>query len=128
MDANTLIYDLLKASPAVQTLAGGRVYPVRIPQATAAPSICYMLVSRMPQECMKGQRIYDKARVQVSIFGSDFSTLAAVADGCRLALDGYRAKDGTTAIVLEMEHDQFEDAGDLYHRVQDYRMNLPSPL
>ena len=127
MDANTLIFSLLKASPVVLTVAGGRVFPVRIPQATSAPSVCFMLVSRMPQECMRGLRLYDKARVQVSIFADDFGTLSTLADGCRAALDGYRGQDTTTAIVLEMEHDQFEDGYDRYHRVQDYRMNLPAP-
>ena len=127
MDANTLIFSLLKASPVVLTVAGGRVFPVRIPQATSAPSVCFMLVSRMPQECMMGLRLYDKARVQVSIFADDFGTLSTLADGCRAALDGYRGPDSTTAIVLEMEHDQYEDGYDRYHRVQDYRMNLPAP-
>ena len=57
-----------------------------------------------------------------------FNVADKLAYGCRLALDGYRGADSTTAIVLEMEHDQFEDGYDRYHRVQDYRMNLPSPI
>lgn len=128
MDANTLLNALLRASPVVQAVAGGRVFPVRIPQSSPTPAVCFMLVSRMPQEFTHGQRIYDKARVQVSIFADDFTTLSALADGCRAALDGYRGTDTTTAIVLEMEHDQFEDGYDRYHRVQDYRINIPSPL
>ena len=127
MDANTLLNSLLRASPVVQSVANSRVFPVRIPQSSPTPAVCFMLISRMPQECMKGLRLYDKARVQISIFADDFVTLSTLADGCRAALDGYRGQDSTTAIVLEMEHDQFEDGYDRYHRVQDYRMNLPAP-
>ena len=127
MDANTLLNALLRASPVVQKVANSRVFPVRIPQSSPTPAVCFMLVSRMPQEYTHGIRLYDKARVQVSIFADDFTTLSTLADGCRLVLDGYRDPDGTTAIVLEMEHDQFEDGYDRYHRVQDYRMNIPAP-
>ena len=128
MDANTLLNALLRASPVVQSVANSRVFPVRIPQSSPTPAVCFMLISRMPQECMKGLRLYDKARVQISIFADDFVTLSTLADGCRAALDGYRGADSTTAIVLEMEHDQFENGYDRYHRIQDYRMNLPAPV
>ena len=127
MDAGALIYGILSASPAIQTLAGGRVYPMRLPQGTAVPAIAYQLVSRMPQEMTHGQRIYDHARIQVSIFANTYADMAAVADACRAAIDGYRGGE-IIACVMDLELDHFEDLYDRYHRTQDYRLNLPSPI
>lgn len=127
MDAGALIYSILSASPDMQTLTGGRIYPMRLPQGTAVPAVAYQLVSRMPNEMTHGQRIYDHARIQVSIFANTYAEMSAVGDACRAAIDGYRSAD-IIAAVMDLELDHFEDLYDRYHRTQDYRLNLPSPI
>ena len=51
------------------------------------------------------------------------NTVAVAVNGTSITLSQV-----TSAIVLEMEHDQFENGYDRYHRIQDYRMNLPAPV
>ena len=129
MDAGTLIYSLLSQSPAVVAICGGRVFPVRVPQGQLMPAVAYQLITQMPQEFIGGSRGDDTARFQLSIFSDTYPQAVALALACRKVLDGYRPAPGATvAVVLDMETDHFEDGADRFHRSQDYRLNLPSPL
>jgi hypothetical protein len=126
MDAGTLLYQQLTASAAVQALCGGRVFPVRIPQNTPMPAVCYTLISSIPDQYILNLRGDDKVRVQVSVFADTYTATTALAAACRVALDGLRA--GSVALALDIETDHFEDGADRFHRSQDYRLNLPSPV
>lgn len=126
MDAGIFISQQLKGSAAVQAVCAGRVYAVRIPQNTPMPAVCFTLVSNIADQYILNQRSDDKVRVQVSVFGDDYATVASVAAACRGTLDGLRV--GNTSVALDLEIDHFEDGADRYHRSQDYRLNLPNPL
>ena len=127
MDVGTLIFGLLSQNATIQALCGGRVFPVRVPQGQAMPAVVYQLISQIPQQYIGNQRSYDLARVQISIFADSYPALAPLAAAVRLALDGYRQAD-IISVVLDIETDHFEDGADRYHRSQDYRLNLPSPV
>ena len=127
MDAGTLIYALLSQNAPLQALCGGRVFPVRVPQGQLMPAVVYQLISQTPQQYILNQRSYDVARVQLSIFADSYAQLTPVAAAVRQVLDGYR-QDDIISVVLDIETDHFEDGADRFHRSQDYRLNLPSPV
>lgn len=125
----------LVADTDVSAIVGNRVYPHTAPQNATMPYIVYFRVSGVHEHHMRGSSgLYD-ARVQLSMFSTDFEQLLNLSDAVRLALDGYRG-DVTVGTDMVRIHKCFmaanedlpftnpADAGQvgIYGRYQDYQV------
>lgn len=117
-----LLVQALTASPAANALLQGRIRPNRLEAGAALPAAVYQLVNQQPAGfCLRGPAGTDEARLQVTLYAASYAGLDALATAVRRALAG-------TVFVFRSEGDQFDDAGQVGGRRQDYTLTLsPTP-
>lgn len=104
---------ILVAAPAVTSIVGQNIEPVRQDQATDAPRVLLTRVSLTPANHLKGAPTLDQSRVQLDAFGVTYAQARSIADACRAALE---AAD----VVMDSEYDNFEPDVSEYRITQDY--------
>ncbi len=98
------IYALLKARPELVALVGTRIYPVKAPDRTAYPYLCYSIITDQSFNAMSRDAVPHRARVQVSSYHQDWKQVQAVDEQVRLALSRKRGTAGSATV-----QDIFED-------------------
>lgn len=126
MRAEQVIYALLSADTGVIASVGTRVYPSRVPQNNAMPSIAYQVVSGnelTPFDAQAGYQVV-QTRVQITAMAKNYTECKAVLESVRKAL---LYKSGVIAAVKVLSilrggigPDLREDDTSLYVQSTDY--------
>lgn len=106
-------------------LAGGRIFPYRLPRAVALPAITYMKVSAPRDETQQGASGLVMARLQVSSWGDTYDDAKVLSDSVRQALDGFMGEASGIyigGIECLNETDQTESEPDVYQTILDFRV------
>lgn len=116
------IYALLTADAGVGQLLSTRIYPQAIPQDAALPAVAYQRISGPRILAHDGPTGMARARIQITVQGTMYSSAKGVAEAIRQALDGYKGPVvvGSEAVEIEVaslanEIDgyEFETAGEV---------------
>jgi len=109
----------LKTKPSVTTIAGNRIYPMVLPQKETRPSLVYQVISRTGNHHLGGAAGLPITRMQITANVTGFQTdrtaadlSDSLADGVRLAMDGFRGFWGNVEVTgceKENEVDDFEE-------------------
>lgn len=125
----SLIFDLLKADTGaggVNTLAGGRIYRDRVPQAATLPAVTVALVSSTDTNTRGGLRVFTNTLVDVRVVNDGTVYSNAIADRIDAILQNVGGLKETVHTV-ELRREQVtafveDDAGKSYaHIVSTYR-------
>jgi len=128
MNFKEALFAYLKTKPSVTTIAGNRIYPLVLPQDETRPSLVYQVISRTGNHHLLGPAGLPQTRLQITSNAATPTLATNLADGVRLALDGFRGFWGNVEVTgceKENEVDDFEepiDASDqgVFRVVQDY--------
>jgi hypothetical protein len=129
VEPGQLLFALLSQAPDVVALLSYapkpgqtelRVYPLRAPQGTPLPYVCYQVVSQNPDTSADCD-LDDTARVQLSIFAKTYAQVCTLSQACRQVL--HRQRVGSIAIDLDQQIDQYSDPAVCYYRTQDYLLD-----
>lgn len=103
--------------PGVEQL---RLYPLRAPQTTPLPYVCYQVVS---QQTLGSERceLDDEARVQLSIYAATYAQVCELSQLLRATL--HRQRVGSACIDLDQQLDHYADNALCYYRTQDYLLD-----
>lgn len=107
----------------LSALVSTRVYPVIAAQGATLPYIVHSRISGVRESAMGSDTGVARTRVQVSSYGSTYSSAKNVAKQARLALQRYSGTIGSDeilAIFVENDIDLYEEDTRLYHVATDY--------
>ena len=107
----------------IGTVAGGQVYPGRIPQKTPPPFVKHFRVGTSPTRTKSGPALHT-IRYQISVFAKTLTEAEAIADTIRQTLDDYRGTEANKidSIIFINQYETFDHESDLEHVVQDYQI------
>jgi hypothetical protein len=120
------IYTILTTAPEFSAIAGNRVYPLRVAQGAALPSVAFQTISNNPASCKEGAN-QDKKRIQINIYSEEYDQVEALAEICRTLLDGFSgtvAETSIAGITYESETDLHDNAAEIYFKAQDYTITI----
>lgn len=121
MGIEAALYALLTGeSPSI---AGGRIYPVVLPEQTAYPAVTYERVSGERGYVLRGATGTARPRFRIHVWSTSYDQTLSIADEIRLLINDYQGVVGSVDIMdvkLESENDLYEDDTGLHHKVLDY--------
>ena len=120
MTIETLLVQRLLATPAVTTLVGNRIEPLRNSEDTPLPALSYQLISRSSEYSHDGVGL-NSPRYQITAVGRTYAEVVTIIAACRTVLDGVRWPDGSSSLCdneLDGWSQQAREAG-LYVRRLD---------
>lgn len=100
---------------ALKSLAGGRVYPLVLPDITILPAIIYQRVSSVPINSLDGDSGLDSVRMQISTWAATYKEAKTLSASVRSALDS-----STMKIVTENDTDDYEPETKRFRVITDY--------
>jgi hypothetical protein len=104
-------------------IAGGRVYPLVIPEGIALPAATYQRVSGGSNLDSDGVTDLVESRFQITAIASTYAAAVTDAVAIRTALDGFAGTMGTTqveGIRKEGHNEDYEDQTGRYTIAQDF--------
>jgi hypothetical protein len=124
-DIRPALTAFLLADAGIAAAVGTRVYPVRLPQGTAAASVVYNRISAIGDHTMQGASGLARPRIQIDCWAPTHDAATALANLVKDALDGFRGPMGNGVQVqgafFDSERDlPFDDDGKLYGVSRDY--------
>lgn len=105
--------DVLRASVAVQAIAGDRVYPLSRPQDIQVPAVTLQRVSVGPQNALGGFSGLDANRVQATCYATTYAEVRALAAACRTAANA-------AGHICRSEADEYDPEVEVYLVTQEY--------
>jgi len=114
----------LIADGGVSALVAARIYPLRAPQNPTVPYVTYSRINTDREHHMSGASGLAHPHFQIDVFASSFSSMSAVANAIRSALDVYSGDMGSpsidvSSVLVVDERDFYEDDTNLYHDAID---------
>lgn len=116
---------LLLAAPAIQAVAGSRVWWVRRPQGSDLPCAILQTVSTVPAYGFAGPKNWQESRVQVDCYALTYAAARGLAAAVATRLSGYSGTQGATqfqGVFQISDRDLFEGGGTAEDRI--YRVML----
>ncbi len=80
------IFNAISQSPDVISLAGTRIYPIRLPPEAVLPALVYQLPNTVPVNSLDGDSGIDLSAVEVVAWAKDYSIAHQLAYAARKAL------------------------------------------
>ncbi|MCC2547715.1 DUF3168 domain-containing protein [Hymenobacter sp. BT175] len=120
MAPGELLFQVLSTSPETAALLGTRIRPNRLEAGMVLPAATYSIVNRQPRAQTRREcTLSDEVRLQINLYAIAYADLDPLADAVRKALQeaGFRWTG---------EGDQYDDAGQIGGRRQDYTLILPT--
>jgi Protein of unknown function (DUF3168) len=121
MSLGESLFSYLVAQPAVNTLLGTRIRPLRLPQQPTLPAATYQMVSRSPVHVRPGLvKPVVMVRVQIDVYTQSYSQAYSVAQVLKAALYDFQA--GSPWVYdakIEGEQDFMEAEIEQYRRSLD---------
>lgn len=96
-------------------VAGGRVYPLLIPEKSPLPAISYSRIGTTPSRNMSGATTIDQVRIQVDTYADTYAQAKSVGASVRSLLENSSAK-----AILQSELDFYESELRKFRVSQDY--------
>ncbi len=90
------IFTRLSQWPALMTLVGDKIYPLRAPQNVKPPFVLYQRISAPRLRSISGGSRMANPRIQVDVYAASYSGAKALAKQVRCALDNFRGDITTT--------------------------------
>lgn len=98
-----------------------RVYPTIAPPLSVAPYAVWKVISSDPQTTHDQEPAgLDDVLIQFSVIGRSALEARSIRKALRAAFDGATLASGQPTII-EAEHDQFDQAVELYHAILEVR-------
>lgn len=107
----------------IVTLVANRVYPLELPQGGTLPAVTYQKIDGPLERAMGADHDVVRARYQIDSWASDYAGVKAVAAQVSLALENWRNKTSTPAVInvtLDSEGDMNEPDVGLKRVRSDY--------
>lgn len=105
---------LITSDGTVSGLIGARMYPNRIPQDKALPAVAYQLISQPHIYAhAEGDVGLHRARVQITVQATSYSSLRSVIEAVTDVVSGYRGTTGSTwfnAIFVDNTPDEWSES------------------
>lgn len=132
MNVSGIIAQVIAADSTANGLLSGRVYPNRVKQEAGYPAIAVNLIYPGATNTKTQASDLDITNVQVDIYGSTYSSAAAVSAAVRTALDYYSGTVALTGggsaevahIEYQSESDGFVEKPDIYRRMCEYKIAI----
>ena len=105
----TSIYGIIK------TLAGGRVYPIVLPDSVSLPAIVYQRISSVPITSLDGDSGLDSVRIQISVWGNTYKEVKDLSVTVRATLNSSALK-----ITTENDTDDYEPETKRFRVLTDF--------
>lgn len=106
-----------------RNVAGGRIYPVNIPQTPAnTPLITYQRISTVQDYAHSGPTNIEVVRVQFNVIATKYSDAKSMAEDLKTALDGYSGAMGAVNVGVVFKANELDDRdpeADLYRVIID---------
>ena len=100
---------------AIKSLAGGRVYPIVIPDTASLPAIVYQRISSVPVNSLDGDTGLDSVRIQISAWALTYKEAKNLSDTIRTTLNASALK-----IITENDTDDYEPETKRFRTLTDY--------
>lgn len=100
---------------AIKSLAGGRVYPIVLPDTATLPAIVYQRISSVPVTSLDGDSGLDSVRIQISTWSATYKEAKELSQSVRNALNASALK-----IVTENDGDDYEPETKRFRVLADY--------
>lgn len=114
--SNFLLAESTLTTPAI----GQRAYPLKLPQKTGYPAICYTRISSARGSSQDGPASLVEARYQFNVYDATLKDAKTIAEKLRRDLDGFKGTMGTggdltqiDAVFLEDDRDGWDDDLDI---------------
>ncbi|MDA8095585.1 MAG: DUF3168 domain-containing protein [Betaproteobacteria bacterium] len=124
MRAESVIYALLNASPAVAAVVGDRIYLDTRPESDPLPAIVYELVSDKPDAPRIGETETVTARMQVNCLGNVADDLVSLRESVRVACHNQSGTIGGSVVVWCFQdgtpHDSYDELVNAYTKSIDF--------
>ena len=109
MSIESTLYTRLSTFAGLTALVSTRIYPLIAPQGVTYPAVTYQRISTMPREVAMGSDPgIARARIQVTAWGDTYTSVKAIADQIRLALERYNTT-GIFDIYIIAENDLYDE-------------------
>lgn len=115
----------LVRDPAV---AGGRVFPVALPEGPVFPAVTYQRVGTAPTAVLRGAADRQSVQLQVDCYAEEYAAakaLAAAVKG-RLASDKHGTPGRRVVARWVGEQDGFDTTLDVWRVIQTWRIGAPN--
>lgn len=97
-----LPYHLIQNS-GLSALISSRVYPIRLPQGTTLPAICYQDISAAFTQAHGEKSALPRPRFQFTIYSETVEVANSVGAALKACIDGYKGNMGTGAYITKVE-------------------------
>lgn len=101
---------------ALQSLVGGRCYPLQMPQSPQYPTIVYSRIASEPKNRLEGGASLDQVRIQVDCYAQTYDGAKSLSASVRQAMEAAVFK-----ATLQSDMDLFEgDLKNVYRVMMDF--------
>lgn len=105
---------------AISHLAGGRVYPVRAPQGTAAPYVIFQQIGSDPGISRREAAGATHRLFQVACFAATYEAAVALRDAVIEALDSQTLANGDSPTLEDERDGDLDEAVNLHRADADF--------
>lgn len=100
---------------AIKSLAGGRVYPMVLPDTATLPAIVYQRISSVPVTSLNGDSGLESVRIQVSVWATTYKEAKTLSATVKSTLNATTLK-----IVSDGDSDDYEPETKRFRVLADY--------
>lgn len=119
------VYSRVTGDGAVAALIGTRMYPTKLEQGATMPAVSFQHVSEERKGTFGSPATMPGVLMQIDCWDSTFTGVKTLARAVRLALDNFKglsAGETISAVLLENQTDQYEEAVKLYRVLMEFRI------
>ena len=122
------LYTYLSTYAGLTALIGTRIYPNTIPQNGTLPAVAYTKVSGYRYHSLGGDTGEASPVYQFSVFGSSYSSVKAVTEKIRDALQNYTGLMGgasgvtVKAVLMMSQSDGYDQDVNEYYDITEYQI------
>lgn len=132
-DIRLAFRQLLISDAAVNSLSGGRVFPVSLPQGQRAPSLVYLRITDFSDYHMLGDSGLQRIFMQLDAWADKHDSSVNLSDAAHDALTGFRGRvtfgSNSPADFIDVRgvfqtngRDLFDNTVQLYRQSRDYQI------
>lgn len=104
----------LKSDVTLNTLIGGRIYPLVAPQNVIKPYITYQVISDNNKQCLRGGIYKNSVRCQIDCWSTKYSEVKAIKQAVINRLVGFKSSSDINPM------DGYESETLLYRQIIDF--------
>lgn len=106
----------LKGNVTLNTLIGGRIYPLVAPQNVTIPFTTYQVVNGRSYQCMGGDIYQENNRFQIDVYSKTYSEVKTIANTIKSILVGFMASNNINIM------DDRDPETLLYRQIIDFKL------